>query len=135
MTNPFRIQITANTSVTPSIHVAGQGRGVPNNNTCDTPTTPPATAPPTTTPPATDPPTTRCNTTDDTTYLQKQLQLKDREIIGIAIGLLFGGMLLGAIVTLLAICICRCACRGGGKGGYDIKNRVKYEKQENSVAI
>ncbi len=114
---PFTITIPPNVTVTPSIHIIGQGRAVPSN--CDMPTQAPDTTIPATPP----------------NNIQDQLLLKDREIIGIAIGLFFGGMVIGFLLTLLVICICRCVCGVGRGGSYKVGRNVQYKKHNDDVAF
>ncbi len=115
-TTSFTITIPPNVIVTPLIHRTGSGRAVPSN--CDMPTE----APSPTTSPTCPPPVN----------IQEQLRLKDREIIGIGIGLLFGGMIIGSLITLLVLCVCRCVCR---RRSYGMNRSVQYKKHDDDIAF
>ncbi len=141
-TRPFTITIPPNITVTPYIHRSGQGRAVPSN--CDMPTKSPATTDPSTDRSSTAPPTKAPGTTDRSSTappvtcpppvnIQDQLQLKDREIYGIGIGLFFGGLIIGSLLTLLVLCICRCAC--GGRGSYGVNKNVQYKKHNDDITF
>ncbi len=132
----FTITIPPNITIMPLIHVSGSGRAVPSN--CDMPTEVPSTTEPSTArSPTTEPSTDRSPTTEPLgvtcpppVSIQDQLELKDREIIGVGIGLLLGGIIIGSLLTLLVLCICRCVCH---RGSYGVNKGVKYEKHNDEI--
>ena len=79
------------------------------------------------------PPSITCTCpTDDMEDLQRQLQLKNNELVGIAVGLLFVGILIGTLFSVLVVCVYRCVCV---RGGYKFGKGVKYQKQTDEVAF
>ena len=106
---PFRIQISPNFSVTPSLHVAGRGLN----------------------------PTATCNcTTNDQTVTEvtnTQSGLSDGAVAGIALLLLILGIIIGVILQLtigVAICWFRTS-----SAAVNIGEIVKYKKQEENVSL
>ena len=117
MTNgtlPFKVLINGSL-VAPRLLFFGRGRNITLPRNCSNPNN-----------------NTMNGTCDNN--ITNRLKLTDAVVAGIAVGLFFGGLLIGILGTLIACCICKYLC--ASKESFDIPRKsssVKYKKHDDEL--